>query len=122
MSIPIQDPDPIRDADRNDAIIEWAQRGNNALRVTSSSWTVAPEVADRTVLIDAGAEVVLPGGEDDIPVGFYTLLFASHADGFTVNADAVDLEGDEPGLSAAQNGSIFIEKVAPNTWVVVGGS
>lgn len=88
-----------------------------------TSFTIGAGHGGKTVRCTAGGEVTvtIPNqGSYNAPLGYWTKLYAEGAEGITINGASVTLVAD-PYLSAAQNTVIVLEKVAANTWAVIGG-
>jgi len=60
---------------------------------------------------------------DDLPDGFWCMLFAEGAAGVTLSTAGVTLAGSSPNTTIAQNEAMIVQKTATaNTWIVLGAT
>lgn len=72
----------------------------------------------------AQVSVTLPtDASNDLPDGFWAMLFAEGAGGLTLSTAGITLTGTNPSVTIIQNEALFVIKTpVANTWMVIGGT
>lgn len=93
---------------------------------TATTDTLTAAQHGHTVRYSNAAQVVvtLPtDASEDLPDGFWALLFAEGAGGLSVNTTGITLVGSSPFTAISQNEVLFVMKTpVANTWMVIGGT
>ena len=118
------------DATPIDGPITSASTTNDLTNITAITYT---GTTDTLALTDAGALIYYSNASQvtvTIPtnasVAFATgtrmVLMSTGAGGLTLTTTSLTLLGSSPNLTIAQNEALYIEKIATDTWAVVGGT
>lgn len=95
---------------------------------TSSSATATLTGANHATTVrytnNAQVTVTIPtDAANDLPDGFWTMLFAEGAGGLTLSTTGITLTGTNPSVTVGQNEALFVIKTpVANTWMVIGGT
>lgn len=93
---------------------------------TGTTDTLIASQHGNTIRYSNAAQVVVTLPTDaanDLPDGFWALLFAEGAGGLTVNTTGLTLVGSSPFTAISQNEVLFVMKTpVANTWMVIGGT
>ena len=107
------------------ANVKLAVNNFTAVNYTGTTDTLALTDAWKMIYYSNAAQVTVTiptNASVAFPVGTRMMLLSTGAGGVTLTTTSLTLLGSSPNKTIAVNEAIYIEKVATDTWAIVGGT